>query len=393
MWITARGMPAYILACAMCTMLSACIIHDPPQVNSGSTSTDVHINNMSGGVELQECASNGLTELICLIDGVTASADVDSTLVDGTIFDPLILELPTTVTQVQGMLSTFANGAVVQVPLQVTMGLASIPVDAHTTLSAEPGMQLVIVDIPPGTALIHYSLSFSYSPPSPTLKALFAAKVKAGGTTYYPPLLPCANDFSAVPSISTSSSLSLAQVASLLARVPACTHKVYDFSGGAGAAPVDVIEFYNAGLDHYFITWVTNEIHDLDTGVHKGWARTGKSFRTYNTSQPGTSPVCRFYIPPALGDSHFFGRGTTECNETAQKFPLLILEDPMFMFMYLPSNGSCPPNTTEVHRAFDNRPDANHRYTTDPAVLAQMQALGWVAEGDGPDLVVMCAPL
>jgi len=63
------------------------------------------------------------------------------------------------------------------------------------------------------------------------------------------------------------------------------------------------------------------------------------------------------------------------------------------MFMYLPSNGSCPPNTTEVHRAFDNRPDANHRYTTDPAVLAQMQALGWVAEGDGPDLVVMCAPL
>ena len=36
--------------------------------------------------------------------------------------------------------------------------------------------------------------------------------------------------------------------------------------------------------------------------------------------------------------------------------------------------------------------DANHRYMTDRTVRDQMVAKGWLAEGDGPDLVVMCAP-
>jgi len=37
--------------------------------------------------------------------------------------------------------------------------------------------------------------------------------------------------------------------------------------------------------------------------------------------------------------------------------------------------------------------DANHRYIKDKADLAVMVARGWLAEGDGPDLVVMCAPV
>jgi hypothetical protein len=45
-----------------------------------------------------------------------------------------------------------------------------------------------------------------------------------------------------------------------------------------------------------------------------------------------------------------------------------------------------------VYRVFSNRPDANHRYMTDRVVRDQMVAKGWLAEGDGPDLVVMCAP-
>src|SRR5262249_36077446 len=110
------------------------------------------------------------------------------------------------------------------------------------------------------------------------------------------------------------------------------------------------------------------------------------------TAQVGSSPVCRFYIPPDLGDSHFFGRGTAECNSTGHKNPSFVLEDATFMQMYLPIGGVCPPNTLEVYRAFDNRPDANHRYMTDKAVRDQMVAKGWIAEGDGPNLVVMCAP-
>jgi hypothetical protein len=45
-----------------------------------------------------------------------------------------------------------------------------------------------------------------------------------------------------------------------------------------------------------------------------------------------------------------------------------------------------------VYRVFSNRTDANHRYMVDRAVRDQMVAHGWLAEGDGPDLVVMCSP-
>jgi hypothetical protein len=51
----------------------------------------------------------------------------------------------------------------------------------------------------------------------------------------------------------------------------------------------------------------------------KGWPRTGQVLRTYPTAQIGTSPVRRFYMPPAFGDSHFYGRGMVECDATGQK--------------------------------------------------------------------------
>ena len=162
---------------------------------------------------------------------------------------------------------------------------------------------------------------------------------------------------------------------------------------GPGGPAVSVIEYYNASLDHYFITWIQAEIALLDAGTQiKGWVRTGQSFKAYTTAQAGTSPVCRFYIPPGLGDSHFFGRGTTECNATGQKNPSFVLEDPVFMHMFLPNVGTCAAGTTPIYRVFSNRPDANHRYMTDPAIRDQMVVRRWLAEGDGPNLVVMCAP-
>ena len=85
---------------------------------------------------------------------------------------------------------------------------------------------------------------------------------------------------------------------------------------------VNVVEYYNASLDHYFITWVPSEIAKLDAGTAiKGWARTGRTFKAFATPQPGTTPVCRYYIPPASGNSHFFGRDPAECIATAAKNP------------------------------------------------------------------------
>jgi streptogramin lyase len=174
------------------------------------------------------------------------------------------------------------------------------------------------------------------------------------------------------------------------------------------ATPVTMaVEFYNASLDHYFMTWMADETAKLDAGTEiKGWMRTGYSFMVHTTEsaiqQPNipagaqrlflSVPVCRYYIPPQLGDSHFFGRDVAECEATGRKFPGLMLEDEAFMQTFLPNAGICPDNTTPVYRVFSNRADANHRYMTDRAVRDQMVAKGWLAEGDGPDRVVMCAP-
>ena len=153
------------------------------------------------------------------------------------------------------------------------------------------------------------------------------------------------------------------------------------------------VEFYNTALDHYFITHITNEIALLDAGTTiRGWTRTGQSFNVYTAASTGTSPVCRFYIPPDKGDSHFYGRGTAECDGTAANNPTFVNEAADFFHVKLPVAGVCPAGTRPVYRVFSNRSDANHRYAVDRAVRDTMTGRGWLAEGDGPDLVVMCSP-
>jgi hypothetical protein len=159
--------------------------------------------------------------------------------------------------------------------------------------------------------------------------------------------------------------------------------------------PVTSVEYYNAALDHYFISSLAPDIDALDSGRIAGWVRTGQSFPVHPSAQVaggGVTPVCRIIIPPPHGDSHFFGRSEQECADTLAKFPFMSQETPNAFYIALPTNGTCPAHTVPVYRAFDNRADANHRYMTDRAVRDAMVAAGWIAEGDGPDSVVMCAP-
>ena len=160
----------------------------------------------------------------------------------------------------------------------------------------------------------------------------------------------------------------------------------------ATGAAVDAVEFYHAGFDHYFVTYDAGEIASLDNGTTKGWTRTGQSFKVFATTQAGTSAVCRIYIPPGKGDGHFFGRDQQECDGTMMQNPTFILESSTFFYLYPPTLGNCGTGQVQVYRVFSNRADANHRYTIDRATRDAMVAKGWLAEGDGPDIVVMCAP-
>lgn len=163
-------------------------------------------------------------------------------------------------------------------------------------------------------------------------------------------------------------------------------------------AIVDVIEFYYAGLDHYFMSADPAEIHGLDVGIFPGWTRTGYSFKAFATgSSAGGSihPVCRFYGLPSAGlSSHFYSATTHDCYLIPILFPgdWEVETDNAFQ-IDLPdtTTGACPPGKVPVYRLFNGRHDANHRYTTNLAVRATMQAAGWIPEGYGPDAVAMCA--
>ena len=161
------------------------------------------------------------------------------------------------------------------------------------------------------------------------------------------------------------------------------------------ATTVNVIEYYNAAQDHFFITSIPAEITALDNGQFVGWSRTGRMFEAYPGPTGNASPVCRFLIPPALGDSHFYSASPAECAQVAATYPTFVEESAAVMYMDLPNTttGACPSGDIPVYRVWDNRADSNHRYTVDLQLRQQMVSLGWVAEGYGPNQVIMCAPL
>jgi hypothetical protein len=158
------------------------------------------------------------------------------------------------------------------------------------------------------------------------------------------------------------------------------------------------VEFYHATLDHYFITADAKEINDLDTGVHKGWTRTGYRFAVMKggSSYAGTSPVCRFYSPSM--DTHFYSAKKGECDAVKEQFGSVwtFESDEVFRaFEVDPATGVCSTDTTGTFRLYNNRPDANHRYTDQVSVFHFMKLIkSFIPEGDGsPALpIAFCTP-
>jgi len=166
--------------------------------------------------------------------------------------------------------------------------------------------------------------------------------------------------------------------------------------GTTGITPV--IEYYHAGLDHYFMTQDPAEIRDLDTGVHPGWVRTGESMLAYAAGQTNghLNAVVRYARAPGAS-THFYTLAATPEDaglragalgdqwavETFDAFEVYSDIDGL--------TGRCHPGTMPVYRLWNAREDSNHRYTTSLAIRQAMIARGYVSEGYGPYGVVMCA--
>jgi serine protease len=149
------------------------------------------------------------------------------------------------------------------------------------------------------------------------------------------------------------------------------------------------VEYYHAGLDHYFYTSDLIEIAAIDAGKVGPWSRTGKTWSAVR--HPGCIPtssdttVYRFSgIPDKGPSSHFFTRDRAECY-AVDKSAQWLLEGVPFYAAAPNADGTCPAGRVPLYRAWRPFGDSNHRFTTDRAVIAQMTAKGWIDEG-----VAMC---
>ena len=162
---------------------------------------------------------------------------------------------------------------------------------------------------------------------------------------------------------------------------------------------VPVIEYYNAALDHYFITASPAEAAQLDAAVGGAFERTGYFFYAWidpAAAPADASPVCRFYADAnVLINSHYFSADAAECQYVRDRWPgIWQLEQSAAFYVQVPdAAGRCSANTLPVYRFFNNRRDANHRYTADLSVRRSMVNRSWVAEGNGTTATVFCSPI
>ena len=156
----------------------------------------------------------------------------------------------------------------------------------------------------------------------------------------------------------------------------------------APAAPpaVDIVEFYNARLNHYFMTATADEAAAIDRGsVGPDWERTGHAFKAFaaGTSGGGAVDVCRFFGTPGVGPaSHFFTGHAAEC--AAVRTNPHWLDEGIAFRAVVPVGTLCPVGTAAVVRFFwpgGEVAKSRHRYAHDAAVIAAMRAAGWIDEG------------
>ena len=148
-----------------------------------------------------------------------------------------------------------------------------------------------------------------------------------------------------------------------------------------------IVEYYHAGLKHYFVTGDYDEQMALDAGVFAGWVRTGVELLGYMAAgpTPQLSPVCRFYGLPSAGlDTHFYSVNPAECAFVAQTWPDKWIEESPRAFDALhlsPESGRCASGTVHVIRFWNAQFDVNHRYVATKSAEAEMVAKGWIREG------------
>ena len=217
--------------------------------------------------------------------------------------------------------------------------------------------------------------------------AVLGLSDSAGSVTLFPPI---PNEPPSAFLIGAKAGVGMQGVVPELARTQFFTI-IRAVSAPAGE-PVVVVEYFHDGYRNYFNTIDQAEIDGLDAGVFSGWTREVGGFIAWpskDTAPAGAAPVCRFFA--SVFTSHFYTADPVECDAVVANFPEWQLETREAYWIVLPdkATGACGEGLMPVYRVL--KPSySNHRYVTDRVVRDTMVAAGWIAEGYGPDAVIMC---
>jgi hypothetical protein len=156
----------------------------------------------------------------------------------GALIDPVIMQVPSAATAFSG---TF-TGPGGTTNLTITQVVGSLPADLNTSIIAEPGTKLVIVDFPadpPTNQTYSFALHFELPGNVATIpvKALAAAKLTSNGQTFYPPLMPCETNFANIPGVNLTQSAAFQPVVMPSAVGRGCVNKIYQFAAAPGPGP------------------------------------------------------------------------------------------------------------------------------------------------------------
>ncbi|MEO5701018.1 MAG: S8 family peptidase [Casimicrobiaceae bacterium] len=247
----------------------------------------------------------------------------------------------------------------------------------------------------PGTAIYDEGIGTSFSAPlvagtvsmmlgrNPTLTAGRVLAILQGTTRSFPDATPCRlGGFCGVGML--DSGLAMAST------IPA--------TDAAPEGTIAVVEYFNAALDHYFMTTNAAEIAALDA-PWSAFVRTGFVFYAYPDAAHaplGSAPVCRFYADASAQiDAHYFTADPAQCAFVQQRWPgVWQLENAAaFYVVALDAAGRCPDATVPVYRFFNGRRDASQRFSIDLSVARTMVNRAWVRDGPGPNGAVFCSPI
>lgn len=168
-------------------------------------------------------------------------------------------------------------------------------------------------------------------------------------------------------------------------------------SAVAPPGTVSVIEYYDSARDHYFITADPTEIAYYDSVLGATVPRTGELFYAWTDptlAPPNAVPVCRFFAG-GLINAHYYTSSAAACQFIITHWiGTWALESPAAFYVLLPDgNGNCGSGALPAYEFFDNRADANQRYTIDLSVRRAMINRAWVPQGIGPNSVAWCTPI